>query len=392
MRLLLLNYEFPPFGGGASSASYYLALAYAKQGHRVDVLTSRTRGQPRFEEIGGIRVHRVASWRKSAHEAGLLGAATYVLGASGRLRTLLRRHHYDHAQIFFALPTGLLSFLWRRMSDRPYVICLRGSDVPGYDSSFKDVAMLHRLLRPLSVRVLDNASAVVANSESLRRLALESYPEVPISVITNGVSETDYRPGEEAARNTSRLCALCVSRLVDRKGIDILLRALERCNDQRLFLKIAGTGAEADKLESLARELGLSNRVAFLGQQSAQQLMRHYREVDFLVHPALAESFSMTLLEAMSSGLPVVSTNAGGIPELITHGENGLLCPPGDVQALSEAMQTMSADADLRARLSKANRCRILRAFTWDRIAERYLEDCFAAADASGHAELERTT
>jgi glycosyltransferase involved in cell wall biosynthesis len=375
MRLLLLNYEFPPLGGGASSATFHLAREYARMGHHVDVLTSRSKGQPSVERLGSVTVYRVFSLRKSPHDTGLLGAATYLVGAYWQLHTLLRQRRYDRAQFFFAVPTGLLAGLWRRLSGRPYVVSLRGSDVPGYDADFKLVGLLHRLLAPLTRRILKEADHVVANSQSLRLLALATYPDVEIAVATNGVCENAFHPAIAATERESERFALCVARLVKRKGIDQLLNALKHCGDKHLTLKIAGTGAEEAAIKKLARSLDIEDRVQFLGNQTPEALARLYQQAAFLVHPALAESFSMTLLEAMASGLPIVSTEAGGIPELVRHEENGLLCPPGDVEALARAMGIMAADPALRARFASANRRKILEQFTWDRIAQQYLAE-----------------
>lgn len=379
MRLLLLNYEFPPVGGGASAASYYLASEYSRRGHRVDVLTCRAAGHAPIERLNGVTVHRVMSIRRSAHDTGVFGALTYLCAAHWKLRTLLKAENYDFAQFFFSVPTGLLSFQWRRATGKPYIVSLRGSDVPGYDPSFKLVDYLHRALRPITRRILAHSRHVVANSESLRELALKSYPENPISVVTNGVSPTIFRPASAPHKPGATIRALCVARLVKRKGIHYLLEAIEQSNASNLRVTIVGTGPEEASLRQLAKSLSIEGRVEFMGQQSPQSMANCYRSADFLVHPALAESFSMTLLEAMASGLPIVATDVGGIPELVEPDENGFLVPPGDVPALADAITRMAVPT-VRARFAEANRAKILAGFTWERIGEQYLQQCFSAS------------
>ena len=386
MKLLLLNYEFPPVGGGASAASYNLAAQYARQGHSVDVLTCRAAGQPSVERIEGFTVYRVLSVRKSVHDVGLFGTLTYLCAAAFRLRSLLRTERYDSAQFFFALPTGVLSFLWRWETNAPYIVSLRGSDVPGYDADFKLLRYLHRVLLPVTGRILANAQHVVANSESLRELALESFPDVPISVTTNGVSETHFHPGNGDRSSKVTVTALCVARLIKRKGVHLLLEAVRRSALQNLQVKIVGVGPQEVTLRQLTLDLGLEGRVEFLGQKTSDALAECYRDADFLIHPASTESFSMTLLEAMASGLPIVATDVGGIPELVVPGENGLLFPRADVSALTQAIVDMSTDPNLRARLAGNNRDKIVARFTWGRIGRQYSRQCFSGAEAQAQS------
>ena len=134
MRILLLNYEYPPLGGGAGLATAALAEGLAEQGVAVDVVTAGLDSVTGSEEArdGRLRVHRVRSRRTGIHEAGMLDAASYLRAALPLVRRLLRTHRYDAAHFFFSLPTGaLLPFLDLRGT--PVVVSLRGPDVPGYD-------------------------------------------------------------------------------------------------------------------------------------------------------------------------------------------------------------------------------------------------------------------
>ena len=153
-----------------------------EEGHAVHVLTALAEGQQAFEMLNGVHVYRVRSWRRGAHDAGFAGALSYVLFAFFRLRQLLGRNDYDLAHFFFALPTGALAAYWKRRTHRPYVVSLRGSDVPGYDDTSGMLYVMHGLLKPFTRRILSGAQQVVANSRSLRQLAMRSFPGVPISV------------------------------------------------------------------------------------------------------------------------------------------------------------------------------------------------------------------
>jgi len=380
MRLLLLNYEFPPFGGGASAATFHMARELVARGHEVDVLTSGGAGLAAEETIDGMRVHRVRSLRRGAHDAGLLGALTYLLFATRRLRALTRSRRFDCAHFFFALPTGALAPLWARWTGRPYIVSLRGSDVPGYDSG-RMLAVLHRMLHRPTRGILARASRVVANSASLRALAQRSFPEIRIDVITNGVCTRTFRPDDAGHANIPPRM-LVVARLVNRKGLEDLIEAMAHPGLPSCELEIVGEGRLRARLEALARRLAVEDRVVFAGRLHGAALSRCYQRADCFVLPSLAESFSMALLEAMASGLPVVAARTGGIPELVEDGVNGRLVEPGDVQALASGLTWMLESPQRRHHIGRVNREKICADYSWSRIVDAYERRCYLPAAA----------
>jgi len=389
MRLLLLNYEFPPLGGGAATATFHMARALVDRGHEVDVLTSGAREFPAEEIIDGVQIHRVRSLRRGVHDAGMLGAATYLIFAAHRLRKLIDSRDYDCAHFFFALPTGALANLWVRWTGRPYIVSLRGSDVPGYDSG-RVLAALHRILRGFARRILAGASYVVANSESLCDLAQGSFPDTPIEVITNGICPTMFQPARHDYTHEP-LRLLSVSRMVNRKGLEDLIRAMADWRLSACELMIVGEGRLQGQLRTLARRLAVADRVEFAGRLHGDSLSRCYRRADCFVLPSLKESFSMSLLEAMASGLPVVAARTGGIPELVEDGINGRLVTPGDSEALAEGLAWILKSGKRRQRIGRANRQKVCAGYSWSRIVEAYTRRCYLPAVAAETA-IDRTT
>jgi glycosyltransferase involved in cell wall biosynthesis len=371
MNILIINYEFPPIGGGAGQACYNIARELARGGGRVSVLTARYGNQPERETLDGISVYRAASWRKGIHDCGLRGASTFLWFGFLQLRKLLARDRYDIVHYFFGLPTGILSFYSHGVRRLPYVVSLRGSDVPGYDESSRKLKFLHALLHGLNKRVWRQASSVVAVSQELRRLALQCSPSTPMQVIYNGVDPLRFSP-PSYRRNAGPLKLVCVSRLIDRKGLDYLLAALAGLRDQSIQLVIIGTGAKEPQLRAAAVRLNLTARVKFLGYRPNDELCRHLREADVFVLPTLSEAFANVVLEAMACGLPVIASAVGGIPELVEEGVNGLLVPPGDTDRLASAIARMARDPALRRQLSRNNVERVRQKFTWAHAAGQY--------------------
>ncbi|HEX9876074.1 MAG TPA: glycosyltransferase family 4 protein [Gammaproteobacteria bacterium] len=376
MRVLMLNYEYPPLGGGAASATYHTAKDLARLGWEVVVLTSGAPNLPEIEHCDGVELHRVRSFRHCIHDAGVLGAASYLFFARLRLQRLLKEREFDLAHFYFALPTGMLSAYWRARTGKPYIVSLRGSDVPNYDNNSRLLRMLHRLLLRTNARILRNAHAVVANSEALRALALESFPEQRIDVITNGVCLSEFRPPiRREPRST--VSAICVARLIKRKGAEDAMRAMKLMKNQSLRLDLVGLGPRESKMRALADELGIADRVVFRGHLKGEDLARAYQEADIFLLPSLSESFSMALLEGMASGLPVVATKVGGIPELVEDGANGFLVPCGDPERLAAALDRLVESRELRARLGSNNRHKIEQAYDWPVIVGRYVDEFY---------------
>jgi glycosyltransferase involved in cell wall biosynthesis len=382
MRILVLNYEYPPLGGGAAVATAALAHGLMARGIAVDVVTAgaepgaerHTAASPEEPlEKGSLTIYRVRSRRTGVHQAGMCDAASYLVGALPVIRRLLRIHKYDAVHVFFSLPTGaLLPFLGLR--DTPVVVSLRGSDVPGYDSHNPSLQRAHRLLAPLTRWIWRRANRVVAVCESLGQLALHTWPDLRYVVVPNGVDLTLFHPADPATRRPSeRIRCLAVARLIERKGVGDLLRALATLERGRFELEIVGGGADERVLRDLATQLGVAQDVRFLGPLSRAAVAERYREADLFTLPSSAEAFGNVFAEALASGLPIVGSATGGIPDLVEHGSNGLLVPPGDVTALAGAIRYLADDPELRTEMAIRNRAKAEATLEWAQVTRRYL-------------------
>ena len=382
MRILVLNYEYPPLGGGAAVATAALAHGLAERGVAVDVVTAhagpgaerRNAGRPAEPiEKGGLTVYRVTSRRTGVHQAGMGDAASYLIGALPVIRRLLRTHQYDAVHVFFSLPTGaLLPFL--QLGDTPVVVSLRGSDVPGYDPHNPSLQRAHRLLRPLTRWIWRRADRVVAVCESLGQLALFTWPDLRYGVVPNGVDLALFHPAEPATRlPTQRIRCLAVARLIERKGLGDLIRALALLEPGRFELEIVGGGPDEHVLRDLAVRMGVGQDVRFLGALPRAEVAERYRAADLFTLPSSAEAFGNVFAEALASGLPIVGSATGGIPDLVEHGSNGLLVPPGDVPRLAGAIRYLANDPELRTEMALRNRAKAEATLEWAQVTRRYL-------------------
>jgi glycosyltransferase involved in cell wall biosynthesis len=381
MRVLLLNYEYPPFGGGAGVATEALARGLARRGMSVDVITAGERAGESTELLwdgaaeheGLLTVYRVPVKRVGVHQAGMRAAVEYLRAAIPLVRRRVRERQYDVAHFFFSLPTAaMLPFL--DLGETPVVVSLRGSDVPGYDPHQRGLERAHRMLLPLTRWIWRRATRVVAVCESLGRQAQATLPGLEYSVIQNGVDLGRFHPRASGRTEPNRrIRCLAVSRLVERKGIDDLIRAFALLERGRYELEIVGGGADEQALHALAADLGLDDLVQFTGPLDRVRTAARYRDADIFTLASWEEAFGNAFAEALASGVPVVGSNVGGIPELVEHGRNGVLVRPRDVEALAAAIRFLGDRPELRAEMGRRNRAHAEANLSWERMTTRYL-------------------
>jgi glycosyltransferase involved in cell wall biosynthesis len=367
MRLLTICHEYPPIGGGGATASEILAERLAENDHQVDILTAGMRGLPRREVRRGVTIHRAPSWRRRLHYSTTSELATWIVPALRLGATLARQHDYDLIHCHFIVPGGVVAAILATRFKLPLVLTAHGSDVPGYNPD--RFARTHRLIGRGWSRILAASAALTVPSAHLAGL-LASATDRPITIIPNPFEPLLTQRVEARADRI-----LVVARLVERKGVQTLLAALEGLATD-CEVVVAGDGPYLEPLRALARERAVPTR--FLGFVSRAELSRQYATARIFAFPSIQENFPMVLLEAMAHGCAVVTTNAPGCAEVV--GDAALTVPPGDVAALRAAIDRMVADNDLVAELGRRGIERV-RCFASARIAAEY-ERLFATVQA----------
>ena len=366
MKILMLNYEYPPLGGGAANATYYLLREFGRRNDlSVDLVTSSASGS--FSEdhpTDNITIYRLPIRKKSIHYWTMAEIISY----STQARSFIKKRdpkQYDLTHAFFGVPCGALAYEHRK--DAPYIVSLRGSDVPGFNDRF---SFQYVFLKPIIRRVWRQAAGVVANSEGLRNLARQTDPSIPIDIIYNGIDTGEFVIRKE--RNDGKTVVLTVARLIRRKGIDDLIHAipeiLRKCPD--LLVRIIGEGNLEPELRNLAKNLGVADHVEFLGYVPHEELPGYYATSDIFVLPSRNEGMSNTVLEAMAAGLPIITTDTGGTRELISG--NGLIISQGRPDAIAGAILQYIFDSKMRQ--NHGNQSRTLSELVdWKRVAEQYI-------------------
>jgi glycosyltransferase involved in cell wall biosynthesis len=271
----------------------------------------------------------------------------------------------QHLHAHFAVGSATVVWVLARLLDLPFSMTAHAYDI------WQD-----RLLLP---EKLGAAKFVVTCTEHNREHLLATYPGTgaTIVVVHHGVDAHRFVPADRRERTVPVI--LAVGRLCEQKGFATLLRACALLAQQgeAFECRIVGDGPLRAPLHALARELGVSTRVHFLGRAFQEQMPEHYAAADLFVLPCTQASdndrdgIPNTLMEAMASGLPVVSTWFSGIPELVQHGTTGLLVQRDDSPALAAAMRRLVREPVLRRRLGAAGRERVVAEFSLARAAAR---------------------
>ncbi len=377
-RILFFNYEYPPLGGGAGNATRYILEEYAKRDDViVDLITSAIGKRYLQEKIGeNVTIHRLPIGKKTNQlkyqtRGELL---TYTWKAYWFSKKLIKKNTYDLTHSFFGVPCGFISLLLKRTYHIPYIVSLRGADVPGYSERF---TMLYQLIAPIICRVWREGTHVVTNSKGLTELASKSAPHQNFIQIYNGVDTTFYQSGMRTVTDRKKqFHILLASRLSRRKGFNYAIDAFAELFDFYPHIRMTIAGGEGNAMEELKQQVKkyrLDGRVIFTGIYTKDESPQIYNDADVFVMPSLNEGMSNNLLEAIASGLPVLMTPTGGAEELIRNGENGYVIKMHDVGSIVQNLKILIENPEICDAFGHASRT-IAMQMSWKSVADDYVK------------------
>lgn len=371
MNILMLNYEFPPIGGGAGKVHLNILREYSKQEDLdIDVLTSAPNPENEIIKLyNNVTIHKVGVHKKNLHFWRKIEITEWIIKAGIYYKKLIKSNKYDLVHSFFGFPTGW--FCYKSRKKIPYIISLRGSDVPGKNLRF---AFEYKLLGIVFKKIWKNASCLVACSEGLKQRALRFYPQVEIEVIPNGVDIEKFCPlPENTLKKSDTIRLITVGRLSITKRVDILIDGVRILVEKgkKVKLLVIGGGALKNSLEKIASEKNLANFIEFKGILDSQQMPRLYQTSDFYVSATMQEGMSNSMLEAMACALPIITTPCEGIEELIK--ENGVMVRQETADGIATVISELDANSE-KCRLMSIAARKHAGNFTWESISQQYLK------------------
>ena len=360
-KVVMIISQFYPLLGGAEIQAQKLASALRARGVEIFVLTRRIKNAPAYETVDGIPVYRSI---RSVNVPFLFGLL-YVISVAWFLYKKRNEYSIIHCHILQEYQT-FVALIVKLLFNKKVIAKMSSSGLTS------DVKLMKRTLAGrVTIRLMRNADRIVSLcSQATSELLREDMPADRVEQIANGVDTCRFTISTKS-RNNQKMITF-IGRLDGYKGVNCLLEAfrqvIQSCPDVKL--KIVGDGPGVMELKRQADALQIQGRVIFRGQQ--EDVAKELSETDVFVLPSLSEGMSNVLLEAMACGLPVVATDVGAAADMISNRVNGMLVPPNNPAALSNALIELLRNDVLAGSLGKAARITVEERYGLERTADCY--------------------
>jgi glycosyltransferase involved in cell wall biosynthesis len=312
MRILMLNNEFPPLGGGTGTVNAALLQRFARVPElEIDLITSalgKTEEQDRFAER--IQILKVPVNNQNVHHSSNRELLTYAARALPLARRNHRARPYDFCFAWSGVPAGGVALALRRITGLRYLVRVCGPDIPGFEQRY---GMIYPFLAPVIRSVWRGAEKVVAKCDGEADMIRAVDIKVVVSLVPNGVDLDAFQPGDPIPED-GPLRLICVGRLIERKGQRHLIEAVRRlvADGVDVTLELVGTGDALLAYKEQVDDLRIGDRVLFAGYVPREEIAAHYANAHVFVLASYNEGMSVATLEAMAAGLPVLVTRVGG--------------------------------------------------------------------------------
>lgn len=372
MHVLMLNYEYPPLGGGGGVATQTLVQSLASKGAQVTLVTSSPTAE-RAEEHPNqhLTIIRLPVTGRQTRPVASLSSLISYLRATIRWGAEQQHPLFSLVHSQFAVPTGIAGQHLAQTWKLPHLVTVHGFDIhdPTRAISADRFPPVHWVVQ----RVLGSAQAVTTQSRDIARRIRQGYKlKRDLTIIPLGIPKVNIPLGPKPENLPDGFVLVGVGRLVTRKGFDVAISALTLLPAE-VKLVIIGDGPEQIDLQKLAEIKGVSSRVHFLGPAFDQEKWNVLAHAQAYVLPSLHEGFSLSTVEAMMMGLPVIASNVGGQTDYLQPGVHALLIPPSNPEALASAVTQLMKNPELCSRMKQHN-IRLANQLTDEKMAERYVD------------------
>ena len=362
VKICVVPTMFPKYKG-----DYYGSFVFdevkilVKNGFEVHIVTQHNSGIPYEEIMDGIHVHRFRwfepkEFKALVHFKGFmdyLRLITYVISLFFNLIYVFRKFNMDIIHAHSVVPTGFIGVIVAKILRKPILITAHGMDISNYENSpfFK---------RLITFSLINSNKAIAVSEDLAKKIELMGINN-NLLTLRNAVDINRFKPSKNIIMRHSNkikddeLLILFIGNIEIFKGIFELLEAFQQINsnNKNVKLMIIGGGTKEHKIKNKVSKYNLDDYVIFKGEISPETIQNYYQMADIFTLPSYTEGLPMVVIEAMACGIPVVGSNAGGIPELVKDNVNGFLVPPKDVEILKEKLEILVDNDKLRKKFGK---------------------------------------
>jgi len=375
LSLLIVNERvYPLYIGGMELATYHLVNALMNQDQIVKVLTAKEYRTSAISLPEFINITYTTRIKAIKFLIFLIFGFFKIFKESKNIDLL-------HGQPIF--PSGLLVTIAGKILRKPTILWARGADI--YEH------LENSITRPFVKWTITGATHIIALTEDLKKRIQKYCKDKQVSIVPNGVSlpkrmsfdrKEFFRKYEYLMSFEQKKIILFVGRLTSFKGLHYLLTAMPEIirKNPDVVLLIIGAGKEQSRLIKIGQEQGIDNHVVFMGQLPWSEVLKWLRVSNLFVYPTLrGQGMNNAVLEAMASGLPVIATNVGGLPSIITHRENGILVSPKRPESLVKEVLWVISNLQESNKMGINAKKYVERFHSWEGISKMYLALCIAA-------------
>ena len=380
MRICFLSRRYFPAVSGMSVYARNMTKALADRGHEIVMISQYREDEKGIGIYGGgppppepwMQVHGLRSWGEERATEQV--PADFERDMQEMVHVALRYHEeqpFDVVHAQYCYPTGLAALEVSRRLGIPNVVSIQGGD--GHW-----VGLCCQTHHDAMQAVLHHAMSLAIGCRSFADEVVENHgiPLERLTIVPGATNINQFKPAQEigALRNPVQL--LYHGRVDQRKGVLDFVRAGRQLLDagENVYLLISGIGPDVVPARALVEELKMAEYVEFSGAVHYDEAAQVYARGDLFISPTYAEGFSNTILEAMASGLPIVSTQTVGVVDCLEDNVNAALVAPGDVDALTQAIQRMIHEDDYRIGLAKRAYKDVISQYSWPVVAEQLEE------------------
>ncbi|MDO8467165.1 MAG: glycosyltransferase family 4 protein [bacterium] len=368
----VFSLAYHPFVGGAEIA--VKEIISRNPASDFVILTKKfDRAWPSAESSDNCSILRLGRGEISprSYYGGFFGKIFYIFQAVRVAEKIHRSQPFSAIWGMMASYAGIAALIFKlRHPSVPFLLTLQEGDSEAH--ILRKVGIFYPFWR----KIFKKADSIQVISRYLANFARRHGAICPIEVIPNGVDLSDYgtdRTYESYKTNTSNepYVIITTSRLVHKNGVDILIASLPLLHTTNYKLLILGDGPDKEKLKDLAIQLGVSDKIEFLGHVEPDLIPSYLLQATIFVRASRSEGLGNSFLEAMAAGLPVIGTPVGGIPDFLKDGETGIFCRVDDPKDLARKINLLIENKDLYKKISESGRVLVAKNYSWDEISSK---------------------